>query len=97
MPEYTRHQQKIIERYYDRRDEIMLSKLGEIVTELFLAEDEAKAKRLWERAAKAMRALRIPESISSHITSQRDPETLARNLKQWLAAAQRGGSDPAPR
>ncbi len=40
MPDYTPHQRKVIESYYDRRDEIMLTKLEETVTELFLAESE---------------------------------------------------------
>ena len=50
MPDYTRHQKKIIERYYDRREEIMLAKLQEIVTELYLAETDAKRDQLWKRA-----------------------------------------------
>ena len=42
MPDHTRHQKKIIERYYDRRDEMMLAKLQEIVTEPYLAESDTK-------------------------------------------------------
>ena len=32
--EYNKHQQKIIERYYDNLDAIMLGKLQELVTDL---------------------------------------------------------------
>lgn len=87
MPDYTPHQKRIIERYYDRRDEIMLGKLQEIVTELYLAETDAKRRQLWKRAEKAMKALRVPEAIAQHILTQAKPEVLAKNLRQWLQQA----------
>ena len=84
MADYTPHQKKIIERYYGNRDEIMLAKLGEIVSELYLADTEAQANRLWKRADKAMKALDVPGSIAQHILARRDPEVLAHNLREWL-------------
>src|SRR3990170_1129728 len=90
MPDYTRHQKKIIERYYDRRDEIMLAKLQEIVTELYLAETDAKRDQLWKRAEKAMKALKTPHSVVKHILAQAKPEVLAKNVRQWLQDAQKG-------
>ena len=91
MTDYTPHQRRIIERYYDQRDQIMLGRLQEIVTELYLAESEAKRERLWGRAQKAMTALKVPDSIMEHILSKGDPEVLARNLRQWLDAAKKPG------
>jgi len=90
MTDYTRHQKKIIERYYDRRDEIMLAKLQEIVTELYLAESDAKRDQLWKRADKAMKGLRIPGTIAQHILVQAKPEVLAKNVRQWLQDVQKG-------
>ena len=84
MTDYTRHQKKIIERYYDRRDEIMLGKLQEIVTELYLAETLAKRDQLWKRAEKAMKALKVPDAVVKHILAQAKPEVLANNVRQWL-------------
>ena len=89
MPDYTRHQKKIIERYYDRRDEIMLAKLQEIVTDLYLAESDAKRDLLWRRVEKAMKGLKIPAATAQHILTQAKPEVLAKNVRQWLAAAQK--------
>lgn len=89
MPDYTRHQKKIIERYYDRRDEIMLGKLQEIVTELYLAETEAKRDQLWKRAEKAMKALKVSDTIAQHILTQAKPELLAKNVRQWLQHARK--------
>ncbi len=85
MGDFTRHQKKIIERYYDHRDEISLTKLGEIVTELYLADSDGKRKRLWSRAARAMKTLQITPDIANHIITQGKPEVLAENLRAWLA------------
>jgi len=84
MGDFTPHQKKIINRYYDNRDQIMLARLQEIVTELYLADSEAKQARLWKRAETAMKALKIPAATTSRILAEKKPETLAHNLRQWL-------------
>lgn len=89
LTDYTRHQKKIIERYYDHRDEIMLARLQEIVTELYLASMEKKQAQLWSRAEKAMAQLKVPPKIAEHILAQRKPEILAQNLKTWLSDAKK--------
>ena len=87
MADYSPHQKKIIERYYDHRDDIMLARLQELVTELYLAGTERKIDRLWKRAATAIEALKVPPKLAEHILTTRDPEVLARNLKNWLEAS----------
>jgi hypothetical protein len=87
MPDYSPHQKKIIDRYYKNRGGIMLTKLQEIVTELYLSESDAALKRLWTRASRAMQTLEIPKSLIEHILEKRDPEILASNLRRWLADA----------
>ncbi len=84
MAEHTRHQKKIIERYYDQRDTIMLGKLSELVTELYLADGDKQLDRLWDRVDKAMKNLNIKESTAAHILRQRSPEVLAAHVKDWL-------------
>ena len=42
MADYSKFQQKVIKRYYDNQEDILLQKLGERVTELFLAEGKAR-------------------------------------------------------
>jgi hypothetical protein len=63
----------------------MLGKLGELVTELYLADTQAKQNRLWERANKAMVKLKVPPAIIDHIMEKKDVEILAKNLQDWLA------------
>lgn len=90
MPDFTPHQRKIIERYYDHRDEIMLGRLQEIVTELYLAETETKSAQLWKRAQKAMQALKVPANVAQHLLEQRKVEPLARSVREWLQQARKG-------
>ncbi|MFH1417548.1 MAG: hypothetical protein ABII12_04580 [Planctomycetota bacterium] len=87
MPDHTPHQKKIIERYYENRDAIMLERLSELVTELFLADSDKKKDRLWERVATAMNHLKISGAIAAFILERRDPQVLAANLKDWLRQA----------
>jgi hypothetical protein len=83
--EHSEHQQRLISRYYDNLDAIMLGKLSELVTELYLADSDAKRSRLWQRAHKAMINLKIPSAIVEHIMQKKDVEILAKNLQDWLA------------
>jgi hypothetical protein len=87
--EYTAYQQGIISNYYNQLDTIMLTKLQELVGELYLADTEAKKKRLWERAHKAMIQLKIPEAIIEHIVAKRDVQILAKNVQEWYVQSTR--------
>jgi hypothetical protein len=84
MPDYSNHQKKIIDRYYDQRDSIMLTKLQELVTELYLAETDKKRDQLWKRARTAMENLKIKPALIDHLVASRDPQLLAKNAQDWL-------------
>ncbi len=79
------YQKEVISRYYENLDTIMLGKLGEMVTDLYLADTPAKKDRFWQRAHKAMVKLKVPPAIIDHIMQKRDVEILAKNLQDWLA------------
>lgn len=89
MPDYTHYQKELISRYYDHRDGILLTRLQEIVTDLFLADSDGKRERLWSRANKAMEMLRVPRELRDHIVRKKDAEVLARNVRDWLSAAKK--------
>ena len=84
--EFSKYQKDVISGYYDNLDIIMLQKLSELVTELFLADSAAKKERLWERVDKAMVNLKIPPAIKEHVMKKRDVEILAKNLQDWLVS-----------
>ena len=83
--ELSHYQKNVVSHYYDNLDAIMLAKLSELVSELFLADTDAKRARLWLRAQKAMENLKIPPAIISHIMTKKDVQILAKNLNDWLA------------
>ncbi len=83
--DYSQYQKDVISGYYNNLDTIMLGKLGELVTELYLADTQAKQNRLWQRANKAMVKLKVPPAIIDHIMEKKDVEVLAKNLQDWLA------------
>ena len=82
--EPTKYQSGVINRYYEHLDLIMLNRLSELVTDLYLADSDSKRSRLWQRVHKAMLNLKIPSAIIEHIMSKRDIEILAKNLNDWL-------------
>ncbi|MFP6765778.1 MAG: hypothetical protein VB858_19260 [Planctomycetaceae bacterium] len=74
--DYSPHQQKIIRRYYDNREQIDQQRLAELVTSLYLAPEKKKA-RLWEQAEEAMQRLKVPAARITHVVAAADPAILA--------------------
>jgi hypothetical protein len=84
MAERTKHQQKIIKNYYENYDAIALQRLGEQVTDLYLAEGKAREK-LWQQITKLLEKLKIPASRIDHLVKTDDPALLAKLLEELLA------------
>lgn len=81
--ERSNYQKKVISSYYENLDSIMLGKLQELVTDLYLADSQKKADRLWERAHKAMIKIKIKPAIIDHIMKTRSVEVFAKNVQDW--------------
>jgi len=58
--DYSQYQKAVISGYYNNLDTIMLGKLSELVTELYLADTQAKQNRLWQRATRHGKAQSPP-------------------------------------
>jgi hypothetical protein len=82
--DYSAYQQKIISNYYKNMDTLALSRLQDLVGQLYLADTDSKRDKLWKRAEKAMDQLKIPEAVKNNILQQRNVEVLAKNLQEWL-------------
>ena len=77
--EFSSYQRKVINRYYDNLDTIVVTRLGEIATDIALAGgDEKKLARLWKRAEQALERVKGQSNEVSQIIDQRDVEALAR-------------------
>jgi hypothetical protein len=81
MADHTPYQRKIIERYYKNIDAILLQRLSELATEVYLAEGK-KRERLWNQVGESLRKLEIPEPRISHLLQSRDPKLLLGILKE---------------
>jgi len=81
MAEYTAYQHGIIRRYYSNRDRIAEQRLGELVSEIFLAKGK-QLDRLWKDAATALGKIQLPQSRIDQILSRRDPQLLADIVKE---------------
>lgn len=82
--ERTSYQKKVISRYYENLDTITLTKLQELVTELYLAETAAQKDKLWQRVDKAMAKMKVAPAIARHLMEKKDVRLLAENLNDWL-------------
>ena len=83
MENYTKHQQKIIKRYYENIDQISLQRLSELVADLYLSTGK-KRDKLWESAAAAMEKLKLPADRIANVLAKKDPEMLARLVKELM-------------
>ena len=84
LDNYTKHQQGIIKRYYENKDTIQLQRLGELVTDLYLAEGK-KCDKIWQTVANTLKKLEVPQDHIDHLIKQNDP-TLVANLVKELEA-----------
>ena len=83
MPKRSAYQQRVIRDYYQNQDAILVQRLGEMVTDLFLSEGKAR-ERLWERVATTLEKLKVPRKQVRHIVQSDNPTLLANLLKQLL-------------
>lgn len=79
------YQQKIVSRYYDNLDTIALQKLGETVSELFLASDEKKAAKLWASVETALKKTPLDKKRQAEIVAKRDIKALAEAVNRMSA------------
>jgi hypothetical protein len=87
--EYSAYQRDVISRYYDNIDAITLTRLQELVSQLYLAESKPKQSKLWEKVHKAMLKLKVKPAIIEHIMNKKDVVILAKNLGDWLDASKK--------
>jgi hypothetical protein len=83
MAKRSPHQDRIIRNYYKNRDDIMLQRLGELVTDLYLAEGKARAK-LWLRVAELLEKLKVPKKQVQHLVESNNAALVADMLKRLL-------------
>jgi hypothetical protein len=78
----SRHQQGIIKRYYEHQETIQSQKLSEIVSDLWLAEDEKAKTKLWGKAQLALMRVGVDATRVAAVVAKRDFEGLAKLVAQ---------------
>ena len=84
MQDFSKHQQKIIKRYYENIDQISLQRLSELVADLYLAEGK-KRDKLWQSAVGCMEKLGVPPVRIEHLLKEKKPELVANLVKELMA------------
>ena len=93
--DFSPYQKKIVDRYYEHKDTIVLNKLGELVSDLYLCTDSKQLSRHWEGVAKALAQLKVPESRIRRVCGMRKVELLA-ELVTELTGGAKAPPVPAP-
>ena len=85
MPKRSNYQDRVIRNYYQNRDKIMLQRLGELVTDLYLAEGKARAQ-LWNRVAEILDKLKVPKDQVQHLVQSDNPTLVAERAEKVAGA-----------
>lgn len=83
MAKRSAYQQRVIRNYYENKDSIMLQRLGELVTDLYLAEGKAR-QRIWTRVESTLRNLGISQERIDHLHNADNPSLLANLLRELM-------------
>lgn len=81
--QYSKYQQNAIKNFYDNRETLSLQRLGELVTDLYLAEGKSKQTK-WKQAAAALERLGVPAAEVAHLVKKADPQLLAKKLAELM-------------
>jgi hypothetical protein len=84
MADYSKYQQKLIQRYYDNRDDIALQRVQELVTELYLSEGKKRTKH-WESLALHLGKLGVKPDVIAHLRKEDKPELVASLVEKLMA------------
>ena len=84
MGKRSAYQQRVIRDYYRNQDAILVQRLGEVLSDLYLAEGKPRV-RIWKRVATTLEKLKVPNQQIQHIVQSDNPTLLANLLKQLLS------------
>ena len=83
MAKRSSYQQRVIRNYYENQGAILMQRLGDLVTHLYLAQGQARA-RLWKRVATTLEKLKLPKDRVQHLVASDNPALVANVLKELL-------------
>ena len=84
MAELTKYQRSIVKNYYDNLDTALLQRLGEQVTDLYLAAGK-KREKVWTSVVGSLTKLGVPQKRIDTVRQSDDARKLATLLQELLA------------
>jgi hypothetical protein len=84
MAELSKYQQSIVKNYYAILDTALLQRLGEQVTDLYLAEGK-KRDKVWASVVTSLTKLGVPKSRIDQLHKSDDARKLATLVQELLA------------
>lgn len=84
VPDHTPRHRGIIKRCYEHKPDLMHRKLGEVVSDIMVADDEKKRQRLWGQAETALKGLKVPSWRIAKVLEAQDPALLAEVVKDFF-------------
>ena len=79
--QFSKFQQKAIKNFYDNRESISLQRVGELVTDLYLAEGKSRATK-WKQIATALERSGVPKAEIDHLLKKDDVSLLAKKVTE---------------
>lgn len=83
MADFSKFQQKVIRNYYDKREDIALQRVQELVTELYLSTGKKREKH-WESLELHLGKLGVKPDTIAHLRQQDKPELIAGLVKKFI-------------
>ncbi len=83
MAKRSKYQDGIIRNYYKNQGAILVQRLGELVTDLYLAEGKARV-RIWKRVTTTLEKLEIPPARIKRLLQSDNPALVASLLEELL-------------
>lgn len=84
MSNYTRHQQNIIRKYYQNRENIALQRAQELITELYLTQGK-KREQHWKSLATHLEALGVKPAEIEQLVKKDKPELAAKLIENLVS------------
>ena len=92
----SRHQEKIVKRYYEHQETIRANRLSDLVAEIWLCEDQKKATRLWGQVQVALMKAGCNANQAASVVGKRDTEALAKLVQAIDAGKPTGNENAVP-
>ncbi len=91
---YTRFQQGIVRGFYEYRDDTMIQRLQEVISDLAVEADKGKSSSLWKSAGMTLAKTSYDPLKAARVIADRNIEALAKIVGELIARAKE--PRPAP-